>query len=142
MSRPDRAAHHAYEKRHREVDVRLRRRVTEIADAMDLAPSVRQAFLVACERAAHLHTADCALVDHEYRTGRSLPAEDEAAREAIQEREWVASMTRLNEALAEAREAEAAAAAEAAGAPAEEPERRYQVHYQPLASLTRRPDEE
>ena len=133
MTRPDREAHRVLEERHREVDGRLRRRIAEMAEVLQLSPAERQAFLLAGERAAHLHTADCALVDHEFRSGRSSPAEDEATREAIAEREWDASLGRLRTAVAAAR-----AAAEAEAAPEEE-DRHYRVRYRPISRLTRQP---
>lgn len=131
MTRPDREAHRLLEERHREVDRRLRRRITEVAQLLDVHPAARQAFVTACARAAHLHSADCALVDHEFRSGRSSPAEDEATREAVAEREWDQSLGQLRTALERAREA---ALAEE---PPEEPDRHYEVRYRPISGLTR-----
>lgn len=132
MPRPDRSAHRVFEARHREVDARLHRRFDEIADTLDLRPPLRTLFLSACERAAHLHSADCALANYEFRSGRSATAEDEIRREGFQEQEWSSSLTTLRRAADEARQA-----AEAEKAGESSAYRPYKVRYRPLASISK-----
>jgi hypothetical protein len=134
MSRLDRSAHRAYEERHREVDAEARRRFGEVAEALRLPPPARQTFVLACMQATHFHTADCTLVDHQFRSGRSWPAEAEAERATIQERQWATSLGELRSAVPAHRAAEP----EAAG---EETAPTRTSHYRPLASLTRQPEE-
>lgn len=131
MPRPDRSAHHLFEGCHREVDARLHRRLTEIAEALDLAPPLRLTFLAACERAAHLHSADCARVNYEFRSGRGASAEDELRREALHEEQWLESLGVLRDAATKERKAAEAEAMAKAPAP------RFRVKYQPLASITK-----
>jgi hypothetical protein len=131
MPRPDRSAHHLFEGCHREVDARLHRRLTEIADALDPPPSVRGTFVTACERAAHLHSADCARVNYEFRSGRGASAEDELRREAFHEEQWLEILGELRTAATrERRAAEAEAMAEA-------PAPRFRVKYRPLGTPAR-----
>lgn len=135
MSRLDRAEHRAYEDRHREVDAEARRRFGEIAGALRLPQPARQTFVLACMQATHFHTADCALVDHQFRSGRSWPAEAEAERAAIQERQWASTLDGFRGALADTRESGEAEVAEGERGSART------SRYRPLASLTRQPDE-
>lgn len=129
MPRPDRSAHDLFEVRHREVDARLRRRIDAISDTLDLHPDVRRSFAIACERAAHLHSADCALINYEFRSGRSSPAEDEVRREEFQEREWTATLGELRDVARERRRA--AEIEERQNAPAP----RFRIRYLPVAGL-------
>ncbi|HUH12449.1 MAG TPA: hypothetical protein VMK65_05045 [Longimicrobiales bacterium] len=134
MPLPDRSAHDRFEQRHRDMDARLRRRLEEIADSLELHPPLRRPFLLACESAAHFHSADCALATFELRSARSEPAEDELRREAIQEREWAAIVAELKNVAREERRA-----AESEARP-ESPGQGFQVRYRPMSSI-RRPAE-
>jgi hypothetical protein len=135
MVHPDRIAHAAYERRHREVDAETRERFAEVADILRLEPPLRSAFIATCLKAAHFHAADCALVDHELRSGRSWPAEDKLSRDSIQSRQWEGFVDQLRATLQSR-----TPAPEGADTPAGETPR-YQVRYRPISSISRPPDD-
>jgi primosomal protein N'' len=132
MVHPDRTAHDAYERRHREVDSDTRERLAEVADVLGLEASLRSAFIATCLKAAQFHAADYALVDHELRSGRSWPGEDRLAHEGIQARQWEAFMDQLRATITPRTSAESAE-------PASGETGRYQVRYRPISSISRKP---
>lgn len=132
MSRLDREAHRLLEQRHRDIDARFRRRVEEIASALDLSPLLRPRFVLACDEAARLRTADCALADHEFRSGRSSPVEDEIARDAAAEERWRAAL-----AILAAAAPRTARAGEGGKVGEGTKETAYSLRYRPLARITR-----
>lgn len=132
MVHPDRTAHAAYERRHREVDADTRERFAEVADVLGLEASLRSAFVATALKAAQFHAADCALADHELRSGRSWPAEDKLSREGIQARQWEAFVDQLRATVG-------SRAAVDTPEPGSEPDRRYQVRYRPISSISRDP---
>ena len=135
MVNPDRSAHDAYTARHGEVDGDTRARFHQVADLLELQPPLRTAFIATCLKAAQLHAADCALVDHELRSGQSWPAEDRETRDEIQARQWEAFFTQLRAAAEEGRDPEIVDAPE-------EPAPPFRVRYRPVASISRPPEAE
>jgi hypothetical protein len=133
MVHPDRTAHDAYERRHREVDAAARARFAEVADVLGLEASLRSAFIATSLKAAQFLAAEYALADHELRTGRSWPAEDKLSHEGIQARQWEAFLDQLRATVGSTGPGD-----ESESAPGEA--RRYQVRYRPISSISRDPE--
>jgi hypothetical protein len=137
MTAPDRSAHRTYEERHREIDAETRARFRELADILRIDPGIRPAFIAAGLRAAHFHAADCALAEHELRSGHSWPAEDKQAREELQSRQWNTSLSALRETVPPV----AAPAAQEEAPPPGETSRPRRGGYRPISSISRPPGE-
>ena len=134
MTGPDRAAHRSYEARHQEIEAETRSRLKELAAALGLDGDVSRRFVTAGVRVARFHAADCALAEHELRSGHSWPAEDKQTRDELQSTQWDAALTGVRDAVAEAATSPEAAAEEpeTAGEP-----RRFKVRYQPISTISR-----